>query len=711
MRVNQSMYYSNLYSPENQKLNNQLFDVNKQIASGLKIQYASDDVTTFTETMRLDNELTTIGQIKQSTESGYKVSNQTDVTMNEFTDSMNRMRTLLVQAGNGTNDEASLDAISAELRGIEKNLKGLANTSINGQYLFSGSAVDTKPIAEDGTYQGNDVAMNAFIGSNNYQQYNITGADLFLGEESNVRREVTTNVVNTNLIDNTVITPSTTIGEYMGDKDTTKLNQSHFYVRGTKSDGSTFKDVIDLNEDATMQDLLDRIETNYGDNTVNVTLNTSGQIVIEDKIKGSSKLDFHIVSAVDYNADYTSGVAVPADRAVVSDIDDLDTAQTDYDTATASDVFVREFTKSGLNATGTAAQNIEGIVYDRAEFTQEGATLTANAPQILKKTNYMVNGTSIVDTIPPERENGFAEPSTRLSEVADAKTEVTPTTIPATYTLDGTTFNLEGRTIGGSDYTTEIHLQSTANGGSYFSVDTNGDGVVDTDYTMFNVDGSVVDADEMTYQQLMDVTNMVVTDTLPPASPGADSDYHDTVLKSTYLGTTSLTYDGKLSFKDLTSPITSASIALYDSNSDDFTADAAVMSFNANNALTVRDPKTDFFKTIDDIIKSVENYSSYPDANSDYERNVGIENAIAMMDDLQDHTFRTQAVSGAQSNTLNSTLERTEILEVSTVSLRSSVVDADLAEASLQLSQLTLNYEAMLSTVGKVSQLSLVNYL
>jgi len=45
------------------------------------------------------------------------------------------------------------------------------------------------------------------------------------------------------------------------------------------------------------------------------------------------------------------------------------------------------------------------------------------------------------------------------------------------------------------------------------------------------------------------------------------------------------------------------------------------------------------------------------------------------------------------------------------MSLHSSVVDTDLAESSLKLAQLRLNYQAMLSTVSKVSQLSLVNYL
>jgi len=73
------MYYENLYGTSNSQLNSKLFDVNKQIASGIKIQYAKDDVTTFTETMRLDNEITILEQVKKSIQSGYKLSNQTEV--------------------------------------------------------------------------------------------------------------------------------------------------------------------------------------------------------------------------------------------------------------------------------------------------------------------------------------------------------------------------------------------------------------------------------------------------------------------------------------------------------------------------------------------------------------------------------------------------------------------------------------------------------
>ena len=704
MRVTQSMYYDNLYGANNSKLNKELFDVNKQIASGLKIQYASDDVRTFTETMRLDNELTTIAQVKKSTESGYKVSNQTDVTMNEFTDSMNRMRTLLVQAANGTNDETSLDAIVQELKGIEKNLMGLSNTSINGQYLFSGSAINTKPISEDGTYNGNDVAINAFVGSNNQQQYNLTGADLFLGEESTVKRTITSNVVNINLLekypafhvdpsDSEGLTPSSTIRNLMGDTDaaTVPSNEHYFYLRGTRSGGEAFKEKIVMSDSDSVEFLLSTIGDAYGNtgsiDVVNVTMNNAGQIVVEDKLKGSSKLDFHMVAAVDFSG---------AGTANVTDIDDLASGETNFDNVvTTPGLFVKEFVKSNLTSSAgggvpaDAVTLMQGAVYDRTEFTVSGSTLSSSVSQVQKGTNE------------------FATNSTKLSEVADLSQN-------NLGTLDGTSFKFAGTDINGQDYNAVVDLKSTANGGSTFSVG-------GTSYNIYNMDAArtATDADSVTYQQLMDVMNMVITDNLPAGSPGTDIEYDNAISTATFSGNTFLSYDGKIEFKDIMSANTKATVSIYDSSSDGFTTNAAgdvtdassVMTFNTNNSLTVRDPKTDFFKTIGDMIDAVENYSNYPDADSLGVRNLGIDNAISMMDDLQDHTIRMQSTVGAQSNTLSDAVERTSILEISTMSLRSSVIDTDLAESSLRLTQLTLNYEAMLSTVGRVSQLSLVNYL
>jgi len=678
MRIVNSMYYNSIYGTNNSKINKELFDVNKQIASGLKIEYAKDDVRIFSETMRLDNEITTLKQIKKSTETGSKMTTQTDTVLSQFNDNMKRMRTLLVQAANGTNDDISLDAIANELKGIEKNLKGLANTSINGQYLFSGSAVNVAPIDSDGIYHGNDLSLNVLLGSNNKQAYNISGSELFLGEEVNRKRRVTSNVKHSNLVDSgKTLDKSSQLRELMGDKDNddSTINKDYFYLRGTKSDGTAIKKKIVFDDNKKISDLLESIGTAYGNsgniNIVDVTMNSQGEIEVKDKLKGSSKLDFHLVGAVDYSG---------GDKANVDDIDQLNDGETSY--PPKNDLFVNEFSKSGLQPVRGAADKIEGLIYDRTQFTQSGSLLQSNAPQIVKEGN------------------AFASPSTKISEVADLSQTNADT-------LDGSSLKLTGKDIKGNEYDVDIDFKSTANGGSYFIY--NG-----SKYHIYDMDPNgrkAVDADKMTYQQLLDVVNMVVTKNLP-ASDSAD-EYDKAIKKSATEGTTSLTYDGKINFKDLTAPETQASISLYDPNSDDFssTAQASIMTFNTNNALTVSDPKTDFFKALDEIVNSVEDHKLYPDANSGRVRNVGIENSLSKMDDLLDHVNRIHSKVGAQSNTLSVSLQRTEILETSTISLRSSVIDTDLAESSLRLTQLTTNYQAMLSTVGKVSKLSLVNYL
>lgn len=819
MRVTSSMYYKNIVGHNNSKLSKELFDVNKQISSGLKIQYAHDDVRTFTETMRLDNELTTLTQASNSIESGYKFSNQTDSVLSEFQTTIDRTKTLLIQASNASQSESSLDAIASELRNIEDHLKNLSNTSINGKYIFSGSAVDTKPIDDNGIYQGNDNIMKAFAGAGIQQKYNISGAELFLGEDTLTQRQVTTNVPQynlslkypnfddpTNVVEPQVITPDDTIGDLMGDIDTLNTPpSSHFYLSGIKSSGESFTKQITMSPANKVDDLLTEIGLAYGNTStidvVNVSMNEFGQIVVEDKLKGSSKLDFHMVGAIDYNATATVDAGDIGDAiygATAGDIDNLKYGETDFDkiitdTSLAANqhLYVKKFIESPFNAStthsdiafrsaefsmdrsvaagdtlsitlddgsggttlytqaftvdalttyealktqieagdsdftvdilndvitldltaegiengafvttglandngsgigavtvtttnvgGTIVNDINSIAYDETQFFQDGATLTSNVAQIIAGTNE------------------FAIPSTKLSEVADLSSGTAGT-------LDGTVLNLRGNTTAGAAYNATINLNSA---GSTFSLD---GGV--TNYTIFNMANprAAVDADEMTYQQFTDVINMIVTSNIP-ASVANANDYDAATDLSNTIGETFLSYDGKLTFNDKNSTTTQADIAIFDSNSQDFTTDSSVMTFNTNNALTIRDAKTDFFKTFDEIITSVENHKIYPDSRSGNIRSVGMENSIAMIDDLKDHVGKAHALVGAQSNALTNSLERTQMLEISTMTLRSSVIDTDIAEASLTLSQLQLNYQAMLSTVNKISQLSLVNYL
>lgn len=694
MRVTSTSYYNNIYG-ENNKINQQLFDLNKQISSGEKIQYAHEDPGVFIDTLRLDNEITTLSQIKNSAQNAYKVSTQTDTTIGSILTTIESMKIKLINAANSSNSDTSTQAIAKELRGLKNNLLALANTSIGGEYLFSGTATSQMPIGADGTYQGNNKDLTAFLGSGVKQKYNISGTQLFLGDESKINRTITTNVPQLSLSEQfpdimkdssltrnsgtpTYISASSTIRDLMGDTDTDTTNDaarlSHFYIQGTKTDGTTFKQKISLNTKDTVDTLLQNIASQYGANQVNVNINAHGQIEIQDKNTGSSKLDFHMVGAVDFDSTGTDAADVS------TDIDSLQAGTTNFEDVIASPIvnslYVKEFTKSGL-APSTVTNTIEGIEYDRTKFTQNGAQLTSNISQIDKNTNAYVSSSS------------------KLFDVAGVSN------------LDGKQLLLTGSNITGAAFTMQIDLKTA---GSTFSLDGG-----KNNYKIFTATAprtDAVDANKMTYQQLLDVVNMAMSGKLPVSNNSA-SDYDTAITNANALSSTTLDYAGKIVFKDKSAPVTQAAMSLYDASSSNYSGTAgSALTFNANSALTIRDPKTDFFAQIEEIIKSVEEGKIRSDGSDSKDpRNIGIQNSIQMMDDLSDHVSRLQTESGSYSQVLQASSDRSDLLIVNTKMLQSSVIDTDIAEATLQMQQLSLNYQAMLSSISKVSKLSLVNYL
>ncbi|MEA1919798.1 MAG: flagellar hook-associated protein FlgL [Campylobacterota bacterium] len=810
MRITNSMYYRDMYG-ENNKIGQALFDVNKQISSGQKIQYAHEDTATFIDTMRLDNEATTLTQIKKSTESAYKFSTQTDTVLGDFSKTLDSIKVKLVSAATNSHSHTSMNAIAQDLRGLETHLKSLANTSVNGQYLFSGTQTSTKPLDGNGNYAGNDGELHAFFGSGIKQKYNISGADLFLGDESNTGKKITSNVKQLSLTDlypdvmqdsNTprnagfekYITSENTIRDLMGDTDSiidTTTAKHHFYIRGNAHDGSAFKETISMRDDESVSDLLTRIGEKFGNSgshqIVNVTLNNHGQIEIEDKQNGSSKLDFHMVANTD-------------DTGVTINVDDLNTNQTtvksfikseftqyvetisqrqsQFDTDNfklTGDFYTKEGTpantstllrdvvgadvqsiafggadsngivvNSSLNITAsstmqdlvsaidtaydanvssTANGDLRFSIHDGAiAFGREKGFASSINIQLSAK-DALAGAGNTIDGIPSDRSvafdvtnftksgnrvsgnvaqiisanNSYATDATKLKDVADLSQGTSST-------LDGTQFNLKGINIDGNAFDVQINLNSA---GSTFTIG-------GSTYNIFSASAprAAVDADEMTYRQLNDVINMVATNNLPASIPGTDTEYDNAIINANAKGTTELDNFGKIVFQEDGVTDTKVDFSLSDANASNFSADASVLTFQANNALTIRDPKTDFFTQLNEVISSVEEGRYRADGDNAIDpRSLGIQNGMQIVDDLNQHVGRMQTQAGSQSQSLNSVTIRTETLLMNTKTLRSEVLDTDIAEATLHLQQLQLNYQAMFSSVSRISQLSLVNYL
>jgi len=367
--------------------------------------------------------------------------------------------------------------------------------------------------------------------------------------------------------------------------------------------------------------------------------------------------------------------------------------------ATAANLNIVLRSYDAVGGAAGAGNLIEGIPsdasvsFDESEFKKDGNKLLSNVSQVLKS------------------DNSYADLTTKLIDVAG---------IPA---FNNDSLNFEGIDINGNAFSATINLPA-APGGATFTVT----GAPNNPYSIFNTGTqpataisagnpqAAVQADDMTYKQLTDVMNMITTGNLPASSNtvtagGVASDYNTAASDAADLAVMNLSTDGKLQFNELNTTNTQASFSLSDTNASNFAANASVLSFQANNSLEISDPKTNFFKQIDEAITTVELGRTRADGSLDDPRSAGIQNGIQLLDDLSEHLFNQHSKAGVQSQTLQVTADRTDLLIITTQTLRSQTLDVDVAEASLELQQLTLNYQAMLSTVSRVTQLSLVNYI
>lgn len=660
MRITNQLLYSN-FSRDYKRDTLLLNKLTSQISSGHKIQNSFDDSSIYIDSSRLEYEKTSLSQIKESSKSAQTFANNSDTVLNEFNDRLVQFKTKLIQAANASHDETSLNAIADDLQAIKENLVDLANTSIDGKFLFSGTAFAVKPIDSEGNYKGNANEVKATTGTDAALAYNIDGSSLFLGSDSDYNKMLSTNVkMYSNANDKTILKGSDTIKDMIennGDNTGSIGTQTnaYFYMQAKNSDGSSFKNKLTVNVNDTVDTLLGSIKNSFTPSDgINVVLNDYGQIEITDKTNGQKSLDFSIVGAVDKDG---------GNDANVNDIDNL---------TSGSNVNIVSFIKSGFTHSVDASS--EEVSFDRNYFTVEGNKLSGNVSQIDKTTN----------------------------EFATAKTKLVDTS--GVSSLDGKRLYLRLSQIDG---TTQNNVQiDFHNAGSTFSLD---GGV--TNYNIYDADGNVADADKMTYQQLNDVISMIVSNNLPATN---DKTGYDTAVSNAKGSVdVSLDYRGRLNIEDKLNSSTSMKFSMYDSSSDDFSsASGNAISFMSNNSVSIDEPSVDMFKDIDKMIHAVREGKFSMDASSlTDKRNPGIENAIRRIDHIRDHVAKMHTKIGSLSNALDGAYQRSDMLHVQVTTLQSDIADADIGETLAKYNQISVSFQALLSTISKVNSISLLNYL
>jgi len=663
MRITNQLLYSNF--SRNYKRDSLLLNkLTTQVSSGHKIQNSFDDSSVYIDSSRLEYEKTSFAQIKSSSKSAQTFANQSDTVLNEFNDKLVQFRTKLIQAANASNSDTNFEALANDLQSIKDNLVDLSNSSINGKFLFSGTAFSVKPIDSEGNYLGNGENVKATTGADTSLAYNVDGKSLFLGSDSDYKKMLSTNVVMYSDNDKTILKGSDAIKSLVENNgnntgDINNQTNAYFYLQAKNSDGTTFKERLTIDVNDTVDNLLSKIKDSFTPkDSVNVTLNQYGQIEVTDKNNGNKSIEFKLIGAVDKDG---------GDDAKKTDIDDLDTS---------NNVNIISFIESDFTQPSSINSKVS---LDRNFFTVDGNKLTSNISQVDKTINeYATASTKLVDT------SGVSS-------------------------LDGKTLYLRLNQIDGTlQNNVQIDFRSS---GSTFSLDGGS-----TNYNIYDANGNKTDGDNMTYQQLNDVVAMIVSDNLP-ATTNSKTDYDTAIINARNVVDVSLDYKGRMTIEDKNNPSTQIKFSMYDSNNDQFPSndntkeDGNTLSFMSNNAITIDEPNVDIFKDLDDMIQAVRDGKFSADASNGDKRNLGIENAIRRVEHIRDHVAKMHTKIGSLSNALDGAYQRSDMLHVQVTTLQSDIADVDIGETLAKYNQVSISFQALLSTISKVNSISLLNYL
>ncbi|GAA8173245.1 flagellar hook-associated protein FlgL [Helicobacter pylori] len=346
--------------------------------------------------------------------------------------------------------------------------------------------------------------------------------------------------------------------------------------------------------------------------------------------------------------------------------------------------------QKGLEVAGIPTNNASE--YQKTYFNKEGAKLESNVAQIAQ--------------------NGAANGSTKLSEVANGS-------------LENSVFNMKLNDVNGSFLEAQMILD---NNGAFLSLP---NGIKIPLYDPTSADIQASKPNEVTYRQLMDAMSIVLnySNTDPaiyqqisdnPTSKESKERFIELLKQAKGNLSVNLNEEGKVIIQDNMHSSTKMQFMLFDKDANDFSqnalhSDKPSLKLNANNALIIDKPSVNFFDQLENTITSVRKGIYRPDALGDtYSsdmRNLGIQNGITLIDHLSDHIEKMIAKNGAHGKAFENIIRRNEVLKTQVQSIRGETTGTDMAETYNKFSNLTNNYNAVLASTNKINNLSLTKYL
>ena len=155
-------------------IQNSLTTTYQRLSSGMRINSAKDDAAGLQIADRLTSQINGLNQGNRNASDGIALAQTMEAGMDEISGMLQKMRTLTVQAANGTNTSEDRTALAKEMESLANEINRIStSTTFAGKTILNGAGADSlfgkaPNGAQDGdkTKHGADATMTLQVGSN-----------------------------------------------------------------------------------------------------------------------------------------------------------------------------------------------------------------------------------------------------------------------------------------------------------------------------------------------------------------------------------------------------------------------------------------------------------------------------------------------------------------------------------------------------------------
>ena len=158
MRITNQMMSTSYMNDLNKNLN-KLNTLNKQLTTGKEISRPSDNPFKTARIMQMYSDIAANEQYNENIKDTISWLDTTDTALDQLGNASQRIRELMVSAGNASYGSDELKAIKDEINEKISEVAQILNTNYDGKYIFGGTKSTSKPVGVEQDVDGNNVLV------------------------------------------------------------------------------------------------------------------------------------------------------------------------------------------------------------------------------------------------------------------------------------------------------------------------------------------------------------------------------------------------------------------------------------------------------------------------------------------------------------------------------------------------------------------------